>query len=149
MTVRGIDDKELVEKTTKILNDTAKEMTVLSETEGKVNLYRLFHLVDKYEDSMKRVRYCVENYLPDDVWVEHKKKWFAQIDSDLGRESIPRDITNVLEMLVARGDDNAFVRYTIISSIKSMLKPYPGYTYRRGDGFRDSHGRLKKDVLNE
>ena len=140
--LRGIDEKELIKKTSKVLNDTAKELTTLSETEGKINLDRLKELVEVYDESIKGLRYCIENHLPDEKWEGHKMKWNAQMDSNAGMETIPKDVIRILGMLIDSGDSNSFMRYALVQSVKSMLRPYPGYKYYRGRAVRDSLGRL-------
>ena len=57
----------------------------------------------------------------------------GMLDGDNELQAIPSDVVSLARMLVETGNNNEGTRESLTTSIKGMLKPYPGYPWKRGN----------------
>ena len=57
----------------------------------------------------------------------------GMLDGDSEIQAIPSDVVSLAQMLVQTGNNNEDTRESLTNSIKGMLKPYPGYPWKRGN----------------
>ena len=57
----------------------------------------------------------------------------GMLDGDSELQAIPSDVVSLARMLVETGNNNEGTRESLTTSIKGMLKPYPGYPWKRGN----------------
>tara|TARA_R110002050_G_scaffold164481_1_gene294570 strand:- start:25105 stop:25611 length:507 start_codon:yes stop_codon:yes gene_type:complete len=63
--------------------------------------------------------------------VKYKVNDMISADSQIG--AIPADVIALAGMLLQTGDNNESTRESLTISIRGMLKPYPGYPWKRGN----------------
>ena len=66
-------------------------------------------------------------------WESVKVKVNGMLDGDAELQAIPSDVVSLARRLVQTGDNNDATRESLTNSIKGMLKPYPGYPWKRGN----------------
>ena len=66
-------------------------------------------------------------------WDSVKYKVNVMLESDSEINAIPSDVVSLARMLLETGDNNHATRESLATSIRGMLKPYPGYPWRRGN----------------
>tara|TARA_B100001758_G_scaffold216715_1_gene203130 strand:- start:442 stop:999 length:558 start_codon:yes stop_codon:yes gene_type:complete len=66
-------------------------------------------------------------------WDSVKFKVNDMLDADSEINAIPSDVVSLARMLLDTGDNNASTRESLTTSIRGMLKPYPGYPWKRGN----------------
>lgn len=57
----------------------------------------------------------------------------GMLEGDEDFQHIPTDVVSLARMLVETGNNNEGTRESLTTSIKGMLKPYPGYPWKRGN----------------
>lgn len=66
-------------------------------------------------------------------WESVKYKVNDMLDADSEISAIPSDVVQLARMLLQTGDNNSATRESLTTSIRGMLKPYPGYPWKRGN----------------
>ena len=66
-------------------------------------------------------------------WDSVKFKVNDMLDADSEINAIPSDVVQLARMLLQTGDNNSATRDSLTTSIRGMLKPYPGYPWKRGN----------------
>ena len=66
-------------------------------------------------------------------WDSVRIKVNEMLDGDAELGAIPEDVKSLARMLISTGDANEGTRDSLTSSIKSMLKPYPGSPWKPGN----------------
>jgi hypothetical protein len=66
-------------------------------------------------------------------WDSVKFKVNDMLDADSEINAIPSDVVSLARMLLQTGDNNSATRDSLTTSIRGMLKPYPGYPWKRGN----------------
>ena len=66
-------------------------------------------------------------------WDSVKFKVNDMIGADSEINAIPADVVSLAQMLLTTGDNNSATRESLTTSIRGMLKPYPGYPWKRGN----------------
>ena len=68
--------------------------------------------------------------IDDETLNYHVEKWRLQFDTCEDSE-IPNEVKELVEELIDIAIRNPKTRDSIIMSVKSMLRPYPNFTYKR------------------
>tara|TARA_B100000029_G_C17068530_1_gene775957 strand:+ start:90 stop:593 length:504 start_codon:yes stop_codon:yes gene_type:complete len=66
-------------------------------------------------------------------WDSVRIKVNDMLDGDAELGAIPEDVKSLARMLISTGDSNEGTRDSLYTSIKSMLKPYPGCPWKPGN----------------
>ncbi len=83
-------------------------------------------------------------------WDSVKYKVNDMIDADSEINAIPADVVSLARMLLQTGDNNMGTRDSLTASIKGMLRPYPGYPWKRGNqGSLPAAARATIDAASE